>query len=140
MKRLLRLSEVNLRDVLNSIDIPILVTDGSVTLLQVNQKAERLLGDSAHKLEMPTIGIAVECRHAGMPESCGGGEHCAGCVLRQTIRDTCADGRPRYGVYSDLEVVVPPGTETKRFRFSTTKMGDAVVLAIEGIWALGVAV
>ncbi len=132
MKQLLRLSEVSLRDVLNSIDVPIIVTDSAMTLLQVNKKAERILGDSAHQLEMPAIGIAIECRYAGFAGSCGGSEQCAGCLLRQAIRDTSEDGRPRYGAYSDLEVAASPGTEMKRFRFSTAKMGDAVVLTIEG--------
>ena len=140
MKRLLRLSEVNLSDVLNSIDVPIIVTDSAMTLLQVNQKARLLLGNSARKLEMPTVDIAIECRHAGLPGSCGGGVQCAGCALRQTVRVTGADGRPRYGVYSDLEVVVAPGTEPTRFRFSTTRMADAVVLTIEGNVNLGLAV
>lgn len=133
MKRMLENSEINLKQVLNSIDFPVLVTDASVTILQVNQKAEDLLGISVHQLEMPTVGIAIECRHAGAPEACGDSEQCAGCVLRQTIRDTSADGRPRYGVFSDHEVASKRGTRTKRLHFSTTRMGDAVVVAIEGI-------
>lgn len=133
VKQLLRLSEVNLSDVLDSIDVPIIVTDAAMTLLLVNQKAKCLLGNSAYQLEMPTVGIAIECRNAGLLGSCGEGEPCAGCILRRAIRDTRVDGRRRYGVYSDLEVAMTPGTEKKRFRFSTTRMGDAIVLAIDGI-------
>jgi hypothetical protein len=133
MKRLFGQSEVKLKDILNAMDFPVLVTDESVTLLQLNQNAERRLAGSVQALELPTIDIAIECRRPGNQEMCDGGADCAGCVLRQTLCDTSVDGRPRVGIYSDREVVAGDGTKANRCRFSATKIGDAVVLAIEGV-------
>jgi hypothetical protein len=64
---------------------------------------------------------------------CGKKEHCAGCALRKTITDTFADGQLRYGVYSPHDIMVRGGTRPVRFRFSTVRTGDAVMLSIEGI-------
>jgi PAS domain-containing protein len=124
---------VNLRDFLDRLEFPVLVTDGSVKIQRANRMAERAFGRLASEMENATVGFAIECLSAQAPGECGRSGNCAGCALRQTIMDTNADGQPRYGIYSENSVLTPNGATPKRFRFSTTQIGNAVILAIEEI-------
>jgi len=133
LKELIRSPEVSLADFLNSIEFPIMVMDKSVAIQQMNRTAERILGKSVGKAVGLKFGAAIECIHAGMPDGCGGSESCQGCVLRKTIRETHQDGQPRHGVYSEHELAAMEGARIRRFRFSATKAGEAVLLAIEEV-------
>jgi len=124
-------TEMNLRDFLDRLGFPVLVIDGAVAVQRVNRTAEQALGRPAPQLENIAAGLAIECQNAHTPEGCGRAEHCAGCILRQTIVGTRVDGRPRYGMYSQHQILTPLGAKPIRFRFSTTRMGEAVMLAID---------
>ena len=124
---------LGLADLLAMLDFPVVVTDGAMTIRLVNQTAMQILGKSAWQLEGSTVGMAIECRHVGGKGECGASAHCAGCVLRRSISDTNADGQPRYGEYMQYDVATADGAKARRIKFSTTKMGDAVALAIEEI-------
>jgi len=130
---------VSLRDFLDRLDFPVLVTDGSVTIQRANRMAERLFGRRDSELDNTDVGCAIECRHAQESGECGRTEYCSGCILRQTLLETHADGRPRYGMYSQQEILTPSGGALKRLRYSTTQIGDAVILAIEEIQELSAA-
>ncbi len=132
-------SKFSLAEFLDSIELPVLVTDGGRAIHEVNEAAERILGKSASRLRGSRVGVAIECIHAGIMGECGVSPYCAGCAMRRTIQDTHADGKPRYGEYSQHKLATADGARVVRFRFSTTKMGDLIVLAIEGIEDLPVA-
>jgi PAS domain-containing protein len=133
LKGLIGNPEVSLAELLNSIEFPVLVTSKSVAIQQMNRTAERILGRSLADRAGLKIGAAIECLHAGMPGGCGGSEYCEGCVMRNTITETHEDGQPRYGVYSEHELLAAEGARARRFRFSATKAGEAVLLVIEEI-------
>jgi len=133
MKGLVPSSEVSLMEFLNEIDFPILVTDGTVAVRQMNRTAERVLGGSIAALSGLSLGAAIECLHAGGPGGCGGSASCAGCVLRKTILETHEDGLPRFGIYSDHEIAFKENARIRRFRFSVTKAGEAVLLALDEV-------
>ena len=133
LEELIRTPEISLADFLNSIEFPVLVTDHSLAVQQMNRTAERILGGSVGESGGLKFGSAIECLHAGMPGGCGGNESCEGCVLRKTIKETYEDGQPRYGVYSEHELMPANGARARRFRFSATKAGEAVLLAIEEV-------
>jgi nitrogen fixation/metabolism regulation signal transduction histidine kinase len=126
-------SQRGLVDLLNSIEFPVLVTDETRAIRQVNRRAERMLGKPAQQLEGSTVGMAIDCVHAGIMGECGLNDYCAGCVLLRTIGNTHTDGQPRYGEYMQYDVATADGAKARRIKFSTTKMGDAVALAIEEI-------
>jgi PAS domain-containing protein len=126
-------SQRSLVDLLNSIEFPVLVTDETREIRQVNQQAERMLGKPAEQLEGSTVGMAIECVHSGIMGECGLNDYCAGCVLRKNISDTHVDGQPRYGEYLQQNLAMGVGMKDRKIRFTTTKMGDAVVLVIEEI-------
>ena len=140
LRGLIGATDINLGDFLDRIDVPVLLTDGAVIVQRANRKAELEFGrQSTKKLTNATVGVAIECLNAQGTGECGRAEKCVGCVLRGTILGTHADGKPRYGQYSQNQVMTPLGAKPKRFRFSTTRVGDAVMLSIEEVLDLATA-
>jgi hypothetical protein len=124
---------LGLADLVAMLEFPVVVTDGRMTILMVNPKAAHILDNSGWPFEGPKVGIEIECRHVGEHGECGASPHCAGCVLRRSIGETGADGQQREGVYSDPGWRSADAATAGLFRFSTSKMGDAVVVALEEI-------
>jgi PAS domain-containing protein len=130
---------ISLRELIDKLEFPVLVTDGTVAIQRANRTAERAFGRPAHEMENSTLGFAIECVHARAPGECGRMEQCAGCLLRQALMETHDDGQPRHGFYSENDILTPQGTRPRRIRFSTNPVGDAVILAIEEIQYLAAA-
>jgi transcriptional regulator of aromatic amino acid metabolism len=126
-------TEIDLRDFLDKLDIPVLITDGSLAVQQGNRMAEIVFQRSSSYLKRSTVGGLIECYNAQGAGECGRSEQCTGCILRRTIKATHNDGQPRYGTYSDKEVMTPTGVVRKRLLFSTSRVGEVVMLAIEEV-------
>jgi hypothetical protein len=128
---------INLRELIDQLEFPVLVTDGTVAIQRANRMAECMFGRPPLELENATLGFAIECVHAKAPGECGREKQCAGCVLRQALMETHDDGQPKHGFYSESEMLTPQGTKPKRIRFSTNAVGDSVIVAIEEVIAHG---
>lgn len=130
-KRVTGGTTTSLKDFLNDLEFPVLATDGDRVVLAANRAAEKILGKSATRMTHARVGMAIECYYSGMPGGCGKTAQCRGCALRQNIADTYADGQPRYGVYVEKRIVNGMGFKMVQFKFSTQKVGEAVVFLIE---------
>ena len=126
-------SRVILSEFLNSIELPILVTDEHSGIRQANRAAERTLGNGVCQVQGKRFGVVIECTNAEVTGECGVSAYCSGCAFRRNIIDTYRDGKSRYGEYSKHKVATPTGSRARQFRYSTTKSGDSVVVAIDGI-------
>ena len=128
---------VNLTDFLNALEFPVLVTDRDWVVIEANRAAGKILGKPVTRLKQVRGGVAIECYYAGLPEGCGKTPQCRGCALRKNISDTYADGQPRYGLYAQQQLMAGDAPRMAQFRFSTQKVGEMVMLAIEAIKDLG---
>jgi PAS domain-containing protein len=131
--RLVGGNEISLTDFLDTLEFPVLVTNRDMVILEANRPVTNILDRPADQLKNRPCGVAIQCWYSQLPGGCGQTEHCAGCTLRKTITDTYGDGRPRYGAYSQHHIMDRGGTRLVRFRFSTVKTGDAVMLSIEAV-------
>lgn len=130
-KRVKGETTTSLRDFLNDLEFPVLATDGDRVVLAANRAAEKILGKSATQMTNARVGVAIECYYSGMPGGCGKTAQCRGCALRQNIADTYRDGQPRYGVYAEKRLGNGTVFKMVQFKFSTQKVGKAVVFLIE---------
>jgi hypothetical protein len=133
MGNLLGPSRMILSEFLNSIELPILVTDEHGGIRQANRAAERTLGNGVCQVQGKRFGVVIECTNAEVMGECGMSPYCSGCAFRRSIFDTYRDGKPCYGEYSKHKVVTTTGPTAKQFRYSTTKTGNSVVVAIDGV-------
>ena len=128
---------VSLTDFLNELEFPVLVTDRDWVVIEANHAAGKILGKPASRMKQIPGGVAIECYYAGLPDGCGKTPQCRGCALRQNITETYADGQPRHGRYAQLQIVAGNAPKMMQFRFSTQKLGEMVMFAIEEITDLG---
>jgi PAS domain-containing protein len=130
---------VSLDEFVETLDVPVLVMDGSLTVRAVNHAAETIIGRPAAEMINTLAGVAIECVNAGAPGGCGQSARCRGCLLRQNIVDTHADGRRRYGVSGEKPFADGGAPGPLRFQYSTQKAGAMVLCMIESMASLRVA-
>jgi PAS domain-containing protein len=133
MEKMFGPSRVVLTEFLNSIELPVLVTDENKEIRQANRAAERILARDGRQMQGKRFGVVIECANAELAGECGVSPFCAGCAFRRNIYDTHYDGKPRHGEYSQHKVMTAKGPAARRFKYSTTKNGNSVVVAIEGV-------
>ncbi len=122
-----------LPDFLETIAVPVVVADGSVTISAANSAALALL-----RKELPDVvgnkgGDVFECIYASLPGGCGATLHCSGCTIRSTVMDTYRTGRSHLRYPALLKRGKPGQPETMELLISTEKLGDVVLLRIDRI-------
>jgi hypothetical protein len=72
--------------ILNAIPLPVLLLDQDGRVMDLNDSASQLCGVSRKKLKGRRSGYVLKCAHtADVPEGCGEGPACQGCVLRGSM-------------------------------------------------------
>jgi transcriptional regulator with PAS, ATPase and Fis domain len=127
---------LTLSQLLDQLDTPVIALDADITAMCANQAAEKILATKADLIKGKLVGDIFECIHAKTPEGCGRTIHCSGCTIRRMVADTHQDGRPRRSVQADQMVRRNGEFTPVRYRISTKKIGEAVLLTIEDAKAL----
>ena len=133
-------TDINLRDILDKLDFPVLLTDGTVVVQRANRMAEIAFRQPSARLTNVTVGAAIECLNAqgsGAMRQDGAMRGMRPAADRDT--DTHADGQPRYGMYSQNQVMTPLGATPKRFPLFHHPGRNAVMLSIEEVLDLSAA-
>ena len=123
-------SGVTMQDFINRLPAPILVVDGDVRILSVNQSAAVLLRKTLQELGGKLGGQAIECVHAREPGGCGRTVHCESCTIRNCVNTTFLTGAPCIDVpaYPDTQYVREE--QTLSISVTTEKHGKFVLLRI----------
>lgn len=124
---------VGLRRLIQDCGVPVLLVDGDATLRGASSTTAAALGKPLAGLERQRIGVVIGCERSASKEGCGRSLHCGGCSLRAAVSSTHRDGLPRHGVVSEHPLSGTAGQQTLHLRFSTTKLGDTVLLALESV-------
>jgi transcriptional regulator with PAS, ATPase and Fis domain len=122
---------LTLDQLLEQFDTPVIALDADLTALCANQAAERVLATTKDLIKGKLMGDVIECIHAQSAKGCGRTIHCSGCVIRRMVTATHQDGRTRASVEADQTVRRAGEFTAVRYRISTRKIGDAVLLTIE---------
>ena len=124
---------VELQVFLDSLAVPVVVVDATVTVKTANRPARELLHKELPAIEGYKGGDVFECVHAKQPEGCGFTIHCSGCVIRQTVTDTFQSGKSHLKVPACLQNGTPADHEEVNLLISTEKVGDVVLLRIDEV-------
>lgn len=125
--------KLDLAELLDQIDVPVIAFDANVTALLANRAAEKVVGQKVDLIKGRLAGNVFECIHASTPEGCGRTIHCSGCTIRRTVTATHQDGQPRRNVEAEQIVEHAGKRQLVRYRLSTEKVHDSVLLMIEDI-------
>jgi hypothetical protein len=127
---------LTLGQLLEQLDTPVIAIDADITAICANQAAGKILATTTEFVKGRPVGDIIGCIHAQSPEGCGRTIHCSGCTIRRMISATHRDGRPRCSVEADQLVRRGEEFTPVRYRISTKKIGDAVLLTIEDVKVL----
>jgi len=125
--------KLDLAELLDQIDVPVIAFDADVTALLANKKAEQAVGKKVDLIKGSPPGPILQCMYASSPEGCGHTIHCSVCTIRLTVTATHQDGQPRRGVEAEQMMEHHGKRQLVRYRISTEKIHDSVLLMIEDI-------
>lgn len=121
-----------LEEYLDSLNVPILLVDSNIRVLDANRAALAGMKKKASDIEGLLGGQVTECAFADLPGGCGQTVHCAACTIRKTVNAVCGDGIPLIDV-EGYHCATDAGGKQRLHRIFVTaqKLGKAVLLKIE---------
>ncbi|GAB4338958.1 MAG: hypothetical protein Kow0089_11350 [Desulfobulbaceae bacterium] len=120
-----------LKQMLDLIDRPVLVVDGTGVVRAANDSGLRLLGKQQEEIADRLGGEVFDCVYARLPGGCGQTKHCATCAVRNILMDTLAHDRSYRKVPAFQRIRTPEGERVRRFTISTEKAGDMILLRVD---------
>jgi PAS domain-containing protein len=131
-RRLLGESVSDFAEFLETLGAPVLLVDADVSVREANSRALALLGKKRSELSGRRGGEVIECGNSRLPGGCGQQDRCrTGCVIRRSVTHTLATSQAVVRAEAVQEVFTSQGVGEIRFRISTEKAGNLVLLRIE---------
>jgi hypothetical protein len=123
-------SRRTLRELIDTLDSPILIVDPRGHVVDANRAAR-----NEQKRPFPALpvrpGELLECPNAAEPGGCGTGAYClAGCTIRRSVARTLETGESLAGVEARHPVVREGNRTVARMLLSTEKVNGVVLLKI----------
>ena len=120
-------------EILSLIIEPIFVLDTDGRVQAVNNSGKKMLGKDSIEIEDKLGGDAFECSYAKLDGGCGNTVHCKTCTIRNIIMDTLSTGQGYLNVPAFQSINTNDGTKILKFRISTEKVENCVLLRIEEV-------
>jgi DNA-directed RNA polymerase subunit RPC12/RpoP len=115
---------------IDSFNIPIVLVNDSDSPDYANNKADSMITGEVSGLFATKIGDVYECSHSFKPEGCTRTVHCSGCVIRNTVLDTCKNGTRHDKVPATINVH-PDQADSTELLISSWLQDCIVFLKIE---------
>lgn len=119
-------------DILEMLRDPVFVVDGDGRMLGANQLGQRMLAKSQDQIVGSFGGDAFECAYAALPGGCGQTVHCLTCGIRNLVMWTLKSGSSFHKVPAFQRIKTSKGVERFLFTVSTERVGERVLLRIDG--------
>jgi len=123
---------VGLHKIMANLDIPIVVMDKDAVVVDANNAAAKAMHCSVERMVRLRGGVVLDCENARTHGGCGKSNQCSACQFRNTIKATFSDGKQRHGVVSEHPLGNCNGQAVLRLCFSAAKLGESVVITLEG--------
>lgn len=118
-QRTLQAERDNLRAVMTSSPVAIMVLDGEACVVSANPAADRLFHRDGKPVEGIPCGDYLGCRNGGERGGvCGEAESCAACALRAGVREVLATRRGLYEREAEQTLFIDGAEQTFCIRFS----------------------
>lgn len=131
--RLCASTTLPLESLLNRLDVPVVCVDAEGRVRAANQLARGRLHAGDRELDGAKWGDVIDCVNASKPGGCGHTMQCKTCAVRKSVEHTYSTGESLAGVPAFPEIQVGQTVRVMRYRISTEKAGDKVVLRIEDL-------
>jgi hypothetical protein len=129
----LEYKRIPLDDFINTLAIPVLVTDLNVNVTTANTAAEGKLNKKLTEFQGQLLGDVIECIYAELPGGCGEISHCTACALRNTVIKTYQTSENQVDVETFQFLKTPQGSQKVNSLISTQMVGDVVLVEIKSM-------
>ncbi len=116
---------------IDSIPVPILLVDGSNTVVTMNATAREMLGEKSDAAAKRLFGQVFDCVHSRLLEGCGRTIHCLGCAIRRSVATTFETGEPQILIPATLSIESSDQLSDAVVTITTVKRDGVVLLRIE---------
>jgi hypothetical protein len=116
---------------LERFDFPVVMFEGDLRVVAINQPACAALGREAGELVGLLGGEAMECGRARLPGGCGKTVHCSTCTIRNTVTRTHRTGE----ALSRVPATLRRSDRAVDLLISTAREGKLVRVTIEQVAA-----
>lgn len=116
---------------LRQLGVPVFLVSEDVEVLDASEAALTMVQKPVDSVLGKLGGEVFECANAELPGGCGRTIHCSGCVLRETVTATWADGVSRVRVPASLKLRPRNAADVVELRVSTARVGEGVLLKVE---------
>jgi hypothetical protein len=116
-------------NLINEFATPVLIVDEDCRIVTANRPASTIAGLGPSKRDYIGLlgGEAMQCEYADLPEGCGRTYHCAGCAIRNAVKDTMESGDTQ----KDIPVILKRKTGDINIWVSTEKIFSMVRISIK---------
>ena len=112
---------------------PILVMRGDTRIVAANAAARKLSREPLEELAGLLCGDVIGCLHSNDEGGCGRTVHCLSCAIQKSVAHTYQTGEPCLDVPAYMDLGLLSGDTEVRFRITTEKKGDFVILTISQV-------
>lgn len=125
-------STATIRELIESIDVPILVLQPDPRqVYTANKKACELFGKTISQIEGFRGGQVFDCIHSFTELGCGKDVNCEDCKIKGAIVDTFTTGNSFTNVERSLDVKKAEKSATYALQISTERIGDLALVRID---------
>jgi hypothetical protein len=121
----------NVQKFLNLLDAPVFLVDADVNILAANTLAVAAANKPVALVKGNLCGKVLECINALLPGGCGMTPFCPDCVIRMSVNETYASGKPVTCRPATLIRKIRDTEEKVHLLISTQKDGGIVLLRLE---------
>jgi len=124
---------VPLQEFLSSLDAPVLLVSGNMEVESVSRQPFPWTEEETVRVRGLLGGEVFQCSNARAPGGCGRTLKCTSCAIRGSVEHTHSTGQALFAVPATLTTGPEDHETTIDLLVSTQKVGDRVLLKIEGI-------
>jgi hypothetical protein len=118
---------------IDELSTPILIVREDMRVVAANVAARALSPEPLEELAGLLCGEVIGCLHSREEGGCGKTVHCLSCAIRKCVNYTSVTGESCFDIPTYPDIGLLSGKTDVRFRVSTGKKGDFVLLKIEQV-------
>jgi hypothetical protein len=122
-----------LSEFIDELNTPILIVREDMRVVAANAAARALSPEPLEELVGLLCGEVIGCLHSREEGGCGKTVHCLSCAIRKCVTYTSVTGQSCFDVPAYPDIGLLSGNTDVRFRVSTGKKRDFVLLRIEQV-------
>jgi hypothetical protein len=122
-----------MREILDCVDFPLLLSDTKNIVVAANREFEKQMKMKMSYMQGKTSGLALECAHCFKPGGCRGTVHCHSCDFCATVKSMQKESSNQYKQKAELQQSSMGDPQIMSCTLSAEYLEDRVLLHLEDV-------